>query len=114
VTPLPCPFCGSAAVNRSDGDAFPFYARCDTPRCPAFNTDQGFDTPEEALDGWNQRTQPSLPDTKMVTQIFGFTTKSMIRGGMVTLTLDDAGRLSSTEIRFSGLTPRLIEKPADS
>jgi Lar family restriction alleviation protein len=60
VVPLPCPFCGSAAVLDYDDEdrklaIKPFYKCSDSEKCGVFGPDGA--TEAEALDRWNQRTR---------------------------------------------------------
>lgn len=60
VVPLPCPFCGSAAVLDYDDEdrklaIKPFYKCSDSEKCRVFGPDGA--TEAEALDRWNQRTR---------------------------------------------------------
>ena len=60
VTPLPCPFCGSAAVIEYDDEdrkmsIKPFYKCSDDKKCRVFGPDGA--TEAQALERWNYRPQ---------------------------------------------------------
>ena len=61
VMPLPCPFCGSAAVLDYDDEdrnlaIKPFYKCSDAEKCRVFGPDGA--TESEALERWNHRPTP--------------------------------------------------------
>ena len=91
--------------------ARPFQVRCSRVECPGFNLSQGYADPELALNEWNQRVQapPRHPDR--VGGIGGFTTKNLIRGELVWMTLDRTGVLTSDAIAFSPNSEPLMLKP---
>src|SRR5262249_52983617 len=102
MKPAPCPFCGAAAIGRADGpDCRPFLIRCSDPCCPGYNTSQSYADSEVALRKWNQRVQlpPSFEDP--IADVWGFTTRDLIRGELVSLTLDRTGVFQSDKIAFS-------------
>ena len=110
---LPCPFCGGEAVGRSDGavEARPFYVRCSRPICPAHAFNVGHADAELALLAWNRRVQLPPETRESVADIYGFTTKSLIRGEMICMNLDRTGVLSSDVIAFSPHSEPLMKKP---
>jgi hypothetical protein len=110
MNPLPCPFCGASAVGRTDGtEARPFVMRCSRDGCPG-QTSQGFADAEFALIQWNRRVQLPPPNPEPVCDVFGFTKKSLMRGELISLTLDKTGVLTSVEIDFGWHKP-LVRKP---
>ncbi len=74
---------------------------------------QGFADPEVAMTEWNCRV--ALPPEKptAVAEVFGFTRKNLIRGELVSMTLDRTGVFTSDQIALSpGCTP-LVRRPSD-
>src|SRR4051812_48529531 len=98
--PLPCPFCGSPATGRTDGpEPRPFVIRCSGTQCPGANA-VGYADPEAALTARNRRVQLSPQSPRPVCDVYGFTKRNLIRGELVTFTLDRTGVLTSDAIDF--------------
>lgn len=115
IPPLPCPFCGSPAVGRTDGvaDDHPFYVRCSRVGCPGFNTSQGHADPEAAMIAWNRRIQPAPAPSGAVGDVTAFATKDLIRGEMVVFYLDRTGVLISDKMEFGVHSRPLMLRPQD-
>jgi hypothetical protein len=114
MKPLPCPFCGSPSVGRSDGDPkAPFHVRCTREACPGCNRSLGFADPELALFEWNRRVLLPPETRETVAAFYGLTTKSLMRGELVCLDLDRTGVLISNAIAFSPHSEPLMRKPRD-
>ena len=90
-----------------------YYIRCEKRNCPRASTGAAVDEPGAAIRAWNQRVAPKSPVGTPVTHLIGFTTKSLLRGEMVSLVLDSAGALSSAQVDFSGWPVRWMVKPRD-
>jgi hypothetical protein len=114
MKPLPCPFCGTDPQLGFNGPvpSKPFYVRCSRVTCPAHNA-HGWADGEVALTQWNRRAQLPPADPKPIAQIAAFTTKDMIRGEMVWMTLDRIGLLTSDKLQFSPDSPQVFLKPRD-
>lgn len=112
TTPLACPFCGAVAIGRIDGPdpARPFVVRCSIDRCVGNNA-SGHAEAEDALAAWNRRVQlrPASPCTEA--DLFGFTTKDLIRGELVHFVLDRTGVFTSKAFEFSPHSTPLMKKP---
>lgn len=52
----PCPFCGSSAVIRSNGE-YQYYVRCTNFDCSVHPTTYVMTTPEKAIAAWNRREE---------------------------------------------------------
>jgi hypothetical protein len=112
MKPLPCPFCGAAAMARWDGpEVKPFSVGCSAESCPGHRLSVTFAEADVAMTAWNRRAQLPPEKPENVAAFSGFTTKNLIRGEMVEFELDRTGVLMSDKMRFNPHSVPLMLKP---